>query len=127
MNFIREHVQQKGTIRRSDITAKFGVSVPQASIDLRTMQEESPDLMHYDRRRGTYVLSTDKPPAPHKPNPRCILSLPPDLSDPIDRYRAAVGMATRNAAVTHLLREFFAKQEADRFAPWFDPSHPINK
>jgi hypothetical protein len=52
--WIKESVEIFGSIRREHIVKKFGVSIPQASHDLRAAQERWPDLMRYDRSEKIY-------------------------------------------------------------------------
>ena len=51
-----------GFINRSHIITKFGVSVPQASIDLRKFQKSYPGFVHYDVNRKCYVRTRAKGP-----------------------------------------------------------------
>jgi hypothetical protein len=55
MDFIRERLRFVGTINRGDIVLKFGVSVPQASLDLSAFRKLHPDAMRYDLTRKTFV------------------------------------------------------------------------
>lgn len=45
---------EQGTINRSDIAAAFGMSIPQASNDLKAYQTDHPDRIEYDSRAKTY-------------------------------------------------------------------------
>lgn len=45
---------EQGTINRSDIAAAFGMSIPQASNDLKAYQKDHPDGIEYDHRAKTY-------------------------------------------------------------------------
>ena len=54
---------------RSDITQKFGVSVPHASADLSLYRELAPSNMHYDGSRKRYLAGDDFKPIFFKPNP----------------------------------------------------------
>lgn len=44
-----------GFINREHLQRKFGISVPQASLDLQTFQREHPRTMTYDLTRKCYV------------------------------------------------------------------------
>lgn len=44
-----------GFINREHLQKKFGISVPQASLDLKTFQQSYPYAMHYDLNRKCYV------------------------------------------------------------------------
>lgn len=46
-----------GFINRAHIRRKFGVSTPQAALDLRAFQEANPGAMTYDTQRKTYVAA----------------------------------------------------------------------
>lgn len=54
MIFIREHLTEHGWIGRKPIMDKFGVSVPQASNDLRKFQKLHPDAVVYDTSAKRY-------------------------------------------------------------------------
>lgn len=53
--WIRESAEIFGFINREHIVRKFGVSVPQASIDLRAAQDRWPGLLAYDKSSKRYV------------------------------------------------------------------------
>jgi predicted DNA-binding transcriptional regulator YafY len=62
LEFIEFRLYWEGGINRSDITAFFGVSVPQASKDLSQYQELAPGNMDYDKSGKRYLASgTFKP------------------------------------------------------------------
>jgi hypothetical protein len=44
-----------GRVNRSDLEERFGVSTPQASVDLRTYQEAAPNNIEYDSAQKAYV------------------------------------------------------------------------
>lgn len=51
-----------GRVNRSDLEARFGVSTPQASVDLRAYQEAAPNNIEYDPTEKAYVpTSTFQP------------------------------------------------------------------
>lgn len=45
---------EQGTINRSDIAAAFGMSIQQASSDLKAYQTDHPDRIEYDHRAKNY-------------------------------------------------------------------------
>lgn len=53
--WIAEMLTIYGFINREHIQKKFGVSVPQASLDLKTFQKSYPHFMKYDLTRKCYV------------------------------------------------------------------------
>lgn len=53
---------EQGTINRSDIAAAFGMSIPQASNDLKAYQTDHSDRIEYDHRAKTYLR-------PHRAKP----------------------------------------------------------
>ena len=53
--FIGRRLLAGETVNRADIVAKFKVSVPQASTDIRHFKEAHPGAMKYDMTRKTYV------------------------------------------------------------------------
>lgn len=48
-----------GFINREHLVKKFGISIPQASIDLREFMKEYPDLLIYDKSAKCYKLRED--------------------------------------------------------------------
>lgn len=54
MAWIRESVLIFGQINRDNIMLKFGVSLPQASYDLKKVLERWPDLMAYNTSTKRY-------------------------------------------------------------------------
>src|SRR6267154_5982180 len=60
--FIEWRVFWVGRVNRSDLEERFGVSTPQASVDLRSYQEAAPKNIEYDATEKAYVpLSTFRP------------------------------------------------------------------
>lgn len=57
--WIAETLRVFGFINRAHIERKFGVSTPQASIDLAQFQKDHPDLIAYDRNAKRYVRPGD--------------------------------------------------------------------
>jgi predicted DNA-binding transcriptional regulator YafY len=57
MEFIDWRLRWEGRINRSDLTAFFGISVPQASLDIARYIELAPDNTRYDRSNKVYVAS----------------------------------------------------------------------
>jgi hypothetical protein len=55
LNFIRDTLLLYGRINRADLTERFEISVPQASIDIRDARAEWPSLMAYDATAKCYV------------------------------------------------------------------------
>jgi len=53
--WIWEMLQIYGFINRSHLIAKFGLSVPQASLDLKAFQRSYPGFVKYDTSRKAYV------------------------------------------------------------------------
>lgn len=45
---------EQGIINRCDIAAAFGMSIPQASNDLKAYQTDHPDRIEYDHRAKAY-------------------------------------------------------------------------
>jgi predicted DNA-binding transcriptional regulator YafY len=55
--FIDFRLQWDGRINRSDLTQFFGISIPQASLDLTRYQELAPQNLTYDRRSRAYLVT----------------------------------------------------------------------
>lgn len=53
-NWIAETLRVFGFINREHIERKFGISAPQASIDLRRFKTEHPDAMTYNLTTKRY-------------------------------------------------------------------------
>lgn len=58
--WIRESAEIFGSINRKHIEKKFGISTPQASLDLRAAKERWPGLLHYDESQKHYVYALNR-------------------------------------------------------------------
>lgn len=61
--WIRDVVDVYGFVNRRHIVRKFGVSVPQASLDLREAQTRYPDELYYNGSSKRYERKTGVKPA----------------------------------------------------------------
>lgn len=59
LKFIDFRLYWEGRINRKDLTDFFGISVPQASADLRKYQEKAPNNIEYDKS-GKFYFATHK-------------------------------------------------------------------
>lgn len=75
--FIDFRLYWEGRINRKDLTEFFGISVPQASADLRKYQEKAPNNIQYNKR-GKFYFATQK----FKP-----VFISPDSSDYLAQLR----------------------------------------
>lgn len=57
LEFIDFRLRWDGQLNRSDITEYFGISVPQASLDIARYLEIAPGNLEYDRRSRVYVAT----------------------------------------------------------------------
>jgi hypothetical protein len=57
--WIKESVEIFGQINRENIARKFGVSTPQASLDIASVIERWPDLMTYNKSTKRYERNGD--------------------------------------------------------------------
>lgn len=57
LRFIDFLLAQYGTLNRSALTDYFGISVPQASYDIRTYQNMAPFNVTYSARDKCYVVT----------------------------------------------------------------------
>ena len=57
--WISETVRVFGFINREHISRKFGVSIPQASIDLQSFQRANPGRVVYDASAKRYVANEE--------------------------------------------------------------------
>jgi hypothetical protein len=55
MEWIAETLRVFGFINREHLMTKFGMSMPQASIDLRNFQRLYPETLHYDLTQKKYI------------------------------------------------------------------------
>jgi hypothetical protein len=55
LEFIDFRLLWEGRLNRADLTSHFGISVPQASMDLARYQELAPSNLLYDRQQKTYI------------------------------------------------------------------------
>jgi hypothetical protein len=74
LEFIEFRLFWDGQLNRSDLTEKFDISVPQASMDLARYQSLAPHNLEYDRRRKTYVAASGFKPVVSTPTARQYLS-----------------------------------------------------
>ncbi len=68
LEFIEFRLFWEGWVNRSDITARFGVSVPQASNDLTQYREIAPTNIRYDSSEKRYLPTPEFCPILLKPN-----------------------------------------------------------
>lgn len=68
LEFIEFRLFWEGRVNRSDITNRFGVSVPQASNDLSRYQELAPANIRYDTREKCYLPMGEFSPKFFKPS-----------------------------------------------------------
>ncbi|MFE8048811.1 WYL domain-containing protein [Brenneria goodwinii] len=57
LQFIDFRLRWEGNINRTDLTAFFGLSIPQASLDISKYMEIAPDNLVYDRSAKTYTAA----------------------------------------------------------------------
>jgi hypothetical protein len=60
MDWIAETLRIFGFINREHIKRKFGLSTPQASIDMNNFQKLYPGITRYDVKTKRYVLTETK-------------------------------------------------------------------
>lgn len=58
LQFIDFRLRWEGRINRADLTEFFGLSIPQASLDISKYSELAPDNLTYDRSSKTYVATS---------------------------------------------------------------------
>lgn len=59
LEFIDFRLLWDGRLNRSDLTAFFGISVPQASADLALYQQIAPKNLVYDKQQKAYITSAE--------------------------------------------------------------------
>lgn len=60
IEWITESLRVFGFINREHLMTKFGISMPQASMDLRDFQKIYPDAIQYDLTQKKYIVKQEK-------------------------------------------------------------------
>lgn len=58
LEFIEYRLFWEGTINRKDLIDTFGVSVPQASADIKQYKQNAPGNMYYDKSQKRYLVAS---------------------------------------------------------------------
>lgn len=74
LEFVDYRLQWEGQLNRSDLMDVFGISVPQASLDIARYMELAPENMRYDRSARVYLAGERFDPAFHTGDPRRYLN-----------------------------------------------------
>lgn len=74
LQFIEFRLYWEGRINRGDLVKHFEISVPQASLDLKSYLELAPDSMTYDKQRKAYFATSDFKPVLITPSANDYLS-----------------------------------------------------
>jgi hypothetical protein len=97
LEFIEFRVFWEGGINRSDLTEQFGISVPQASNDLRRYEECAPGNLVYDKSQKRYFASTEFSPRFVKPDADQYMNrlrgVTDHLMDPVDLWFSQIPAA----------------------------------
>jgi WYL domain len=83
LEFIEFRLYWDGRVNRADLTREFGISVPQASLDLSRYQELAPANMVYDKSAKTYLASPEFRPCFFMPDADAYLNSLRSISDEI--------------------------------------------
>lgn len=90
LEFIEFRLFWDGSVNRSDITDRFGVSTPQASADLAQYRERAPENMRYDSSGKRYLPSESFRPRLLRPNAERYLAqlraIAEDVISPLDTW-----------------------------------------
>lgn len=81
--YIEFRVFWSGSVNRSDLMDRFGVSTPQASVDLSNYQQFAPGNLVYDSSKKTYLATNEFQPKILKPNADRYLSQLQSIADGI--------------------------------------------
>lgn len=81
--YIEFRVFWSGSVNRSDLMDRFGVSTPQASVDLSNYQQFAPGNLVYDSSKKTYLATNEFQPKILKPNADRYLSQLHSIADGI--------------------------------------------
>ena len=94
LEFIEFRLFWDGSVNRSDITERFGVSTPQASADLTQYRELAPDNIRYDTSEKRYLPTDDFRPRILRPNAERYLAqlraLAEDVISPLDTWMGSL-------------------------------------
>lgn len=58
IDFIREELDAKGYVNRADLMGHFGISIAQASIDIREFKRQYPKAMRYNLSAKRYEATS---------------------------------------------------------------------
>jgi WYL domain len=107
LEFIDFRLQWDGRLNRSDLTDFFGISVPQASLDIARYTEMATTNLTYDRSCRVYVASTDfKPLYPSSSSGRYLNELLSHASGLDSEESSFITWAPPVATVPHPGRTF---------------------
>lgn len=94
LEFIEFRLFWDGSVNRSDITERFGVSTPQASADLAQYRERAPENMRYDSSGKRYLPSESFQPRLLRPNAERYLAqlraVAEDVIAPLDTWMGPI-------------------------------------
>jgi len=74
LEFIETRLFWEGRINRGDLTEFFGISVPQASADIRLYQEKAEGNLKYDKKKKFYSATANFKPVFIEPNADLLFS-----------------------------------------------------
>lgn len=74
LKFIEFRLYWEGRINRGDLQSHFGISTPQASLDLKAYTELAPENFYYDKQRKAYFATASFKPVLITPNAKDYLS-----------------------------------------------------
>jgi len=83
LEFVEFRLYWDGRVNRADLTREFGISVPQASLDLSRYQQLAPSNMTYDKSAKTYLASPDFRPLFFSPDADAYLNSLRSISDKV--------------------------------------------
>jgi hypothetical protein len=90
LEFIEFRLFWDGSVNRSDIKERFGISIPQASADLAQYRERAPENLRYDSSGKRYLPSATFEPRILRPNAERYLAqmraLAEDVISPLDTW-----------------------------------------
>ncbi|SPP92644.1 MULTISPECIES: WYL domain-containing protein [Bradyrhizobium] len=90
LEFIEFRLFWEGSVNRSDLKERFGVSIPQASADLAQYRERAPENLRYDSSGKRYLPSDTFEPRILRPNAERYLAqmraLAEDVISPLDTW-----------------------------------------
>ena len=108
--FLERRLYWEGTLSRQDLINRFGISAPQASMDVARYDELAPGNVEFDRSRKVFVALSGFTPKFFEPSARNFLSQLLLQSDQaVPSYESWLGKEPDHAAIPRVRRKMDAE------------------